>query len=182
LIFIDPFGLFACNSDGTVDNCGKPKNAAEGAAAWAQYQYEQGNKNYTKDADNRSCGGKGKWKCNCFVKEALQQGGELKSSQLPKHYDRGKKSKYFAQANELADLTKNTDVLGTGDGSVGNIVAWAAKSGSGHSGIVGCNGKIYSASQYEIIEWNNQTWFSYNQIIRYEITGREKVYRSLLND
>ena len=117
------------------------------------------------------------WKCNCFVKHALRKGGNVPYSSLPKHYVGGKPGNYFAQANEIADTTLNTGVLGVGDGSVGDIVAWPADSGSGHTGIIGCDGKIYSAIQDEIARWNETSWFSWNQLVRY-VGHREKVYRS----
>jgi RHS repeat-associated protein len=183
LNFSDPFGLFCCNKDGSVntnDSCCKDRSPSEKAAAWAQYQYEQNSKNYTFNAS--TCGGKGQWKCNCFVRDALQNGAGLRGKkQVPKHYIGGKKQWTFAKANELADITKNTDVLGTGDGSTGNIVAWANPKGSGHTAIVGCDKKIYSAGENEIYRWNRTTLFSAQQIARYVSTGRSKVYRNLLS-
>jgi len=180
VVFEDPLGLFRCKPDGSVDPIGEPDTPMEGAAAWAQYQYEQGNKDYTFAADNPSAGGKDQWKCNSFVRDAFIEGGGLDTSKLPKHYHKGKKSKYFATANELADLNKNEDVLAVGDGSVGDIVAWGSNTGMGHSGIVGCDGSIYSAGGNEIYRWNKTTWLSMNQILRYERYGRTKIYRRLL--
>jgi hypothetical protein len=177
--YIDPSGLFSCLPNGKVDPRGKPSTPSEGAAAWAQYQFEQGNKDYTYAADNPSAGGKNQWKCNSFVRDAFIEGGGLKRAQLPKHYHKGKKTSYFATANEIADPNKNTDLLEIGDGSTGDLVAWGSKSGSGHTGIIGCNGKIYSASKNEIVRWNNGTWTSWAQIVRYNLTGRKKVYRRL---
>jgi len=173
---VDPLGLFSCNSNGTVDPDGVPRTPSEGAAAWAQYQFEHNNKNYTYGSNSN--GGKNTWKCNSFVRDAMQKGGGLKGSQLPKHYINGKKQWTFATANELADKTKNKGVLKVGNGSVGNIVAWASSDGSGHSGIIGCDGKIYSAAKNQILRWNKTTWLSYNQIANYVFTGRPKVYRS----
>lgn len=157
----------------------RPKAPAEGAAAWAQYQYDKGNPNYALDADNAACGGRGAWKCNCFVKDAFKNGGGVADGKLPKHYVNGKKGKYFAMANELGNKSLNTDVLGIGDGSIGNIVAWPRSGDSGHSGIIGCDGKIYSATKDGLQRWNRGWIWSLTQIIRYKwITGREKVYRS----
>jgi RHS repeat-associated protein len=176
---IDQEGLIRCRSDGSVDPNGIPETPAEGAAAWAQYQYEQGSLNYTFDAD--TCGGSGQWKCNCFVRDALQIGGGLSGkNQVPKHYIAGKKQPTFATANELANITLNTEVLGVGDGSTGDIVAWGNLYGPGHCGIVGCNGMIYSAGKNEIYKWNKQTWMSWSQLTRYAFLSRPKVYRKLL--
>jgi hypothetical protein len=177
---IDPWGLMCCNPDGTVNTngeCCKDRPGSEKAGAWAQYQFHQGNKNYTKAAN--TCGGTGENKCNCFVADALRKGGGLDRSQLPNHYNNGKKTEWFARANELADISKNTDVLGIGDGSIGDIIAWENSGGPGHTGIVGCDGKIYSAGGEELYQWNNRTYSSWQQIVRYSLTGRKKVIRRL---
>lgn len=174
---MDLLGLVSCNADGSVDPEGTPGSIAEGAAAWAQLQFEAGNTDFTFESGKLpDCGGPNVWKCNCFVKHALQEGGDAPYSSLPKHYKDGEKGPYFAQANDLADRSLNTDVLGMGSGSPGDLVAWPADSGSGHAGIVGCDGRIYSATRDEIAAWNQWTFLSLQQILRY-LGRREKVYR-----
>ena len=104
----------------------------------------------------------------------MKNGGFTK---LPKHYSNGKKTQYFAKANEIADTSKNTDVLGVGDGSVGDLVAWPSQSGSGHVGIVGCNGKIYSAREFGIDRFNKT--FGIANLV-YRRLGRNPVYRRMI--
>jgi hypothetical protein len=177
LKFFDPLGLWSCDG-GSPNPTGAPKTPKEGAAAWAQYQYEHDNKSFTKDSDSLpDCGGKDAWKCNCFVKHAFQEGGDVPMSQLPRHYANGKPGPYFATANELANLRMNTGTLGEGSGAIGDIVAWPSSNGPGHTGIVGCDGKIYSAIQDGIARWNST--FSLQQFLRYTLTGRNTVYREL---
>lgn len=58
--WVDIFGLYCCNSDESVntnEECCKDRPASEKAGAWAQYQYEQGNQDYTFAKDNPSAGG-----------------------------------------------------------------------------------------------------------------------------
>jgi hypothetical protein len=55
------------------------------------------------------------------------------------------------------------------------IVTWPSSNGPGHTGIVGCDGKIYSAIQDGIARWNST--FSLQQFLRYTLTGRNTVYR-----
>jgi hypothetical protein len=124
------------------------------------------------------CGGARAWKCNCSVKHALMRGGGIPYSDLPRHYYKGRPGPYFTTANDLADTSLNAESLKVGDGSVGDIVAWVSSSGSGHTGVVGCDGKIYSATRDGIQQWNENAFFSYNQMVRYELTGRKKVYRT----
>ncbi len=79
---------------------------------------------------------------------------------MPKSYLNGKKSKYAARANDYANTSLNTDALDTIDLSnlkLGDIVAWPSSSGSGHVGIVGCDGKICNARENRIDRYN-QTW------------------------
>lgn len=178
---IDLLGLFSCNQNGSVNPVGISNSVGEGAGAWAQYQYEQNNTDFTYVSDAISdCGGAQRWKCNCFVKHALKEGGGVSYEDLPKHYHNGNKGEYFAQANDLANTTLNTDVLGMGNGKVGNIVAWGASIGSGHTGIIGCDGKIYSAVRDGIARWNKVTLFSAQQMMRY-FGRREKIYRTCCN-
>jgi RHS repeat-associated protein len=153
LRIIDPLGLISCNSDGTVNIEGVPQRPSEGAAAWAQHQYEINNTAYTKAS--KSCGGSGKWKCNCFVRDAFIQGGGLTLKDLPKYYrpDGSIDPNNFARANDLADPEKNTNVLKEGEGNMGDIVAWPA-SVTGHTGVVGCDGKLYSAREFGVSREN----------------------------
>ena len=174
LRFFDPLGLWSCNG-GDVDPTGVPGTAAEGAAAWAQYQYEKDNRDYTKDAANTSCGGAGAWKCNCFVKDAYQKGGGTPDKNLPKHYQNGKAGPYFAQANDWGNPSINKGIVGPGDGSVGNIVVWPKEGDNGHVGIVGCDGKVYSARRDGIDRSNRD--FGYNRFY-YWWEDREQIYRT----
>jgi len=174
LRYFDSLGLFSCLKNGKVNPTGMPSTAAEGAAAWAQYQYEIGSKDFTLDSSALpDCGGSGKYKCNCFVKHAYQEGGNISYENLPKHYYNDKPSKYFATANELADDDLNKNILGKGKGSRGNIVIWPKKGDSGHAGIVGCDGKIYSAVKDGIARWNRD--YSLSQFTRYTLTGRKYI-------
>ena len=178
--WVDIFGLYCCNSDKSVntnEECCKDRSASEKAGAWAQYQYEQGNQDYTFAADNPSAGGPNQWKCNSFVRDALNKGGGVSWSDLPKSYSNGKKSKYAARANDYANTSLNTDVLDTIDGSnlkPGDIVAWPSSSGSGHIRIVGCDGKIYNA-RGDGIDRYNPTWGYSNFYYRWK--KRNPVYR-----
>ena len=144
----DPSGLYSCNDDGTVNPKGKPKSPADGAAAWAQDQYDKKNKQYTKAAENASCGGKGPYKCNCFVRDAYYKGGEVPWKDLPKRNN----SDDFPLANELHNRTNNKGKLGKGDGSVGDIGALYRPNNSGHTGIIGCDGSFYSAGGTGILK------------------------------
>lgn len=122
------FDLYCCNSDGSIntnEECCKDRPASEKAGVWAQYQYEQGNQDYTFAEYNFSAGGPNQWKCNSFVRDALNKVGGVSWSDLPKSYSNGKKSKYAAHANNYANTSLNTDVLDTIDGSnlkLGDIV------------------------------------------------------------
>ena len=96
---------------------------------------------------------------------------------MPKSYSNGKKSKYAARANDYANTSLNTDVLDTIDGSnlkPGDIVVWPSSSGSGHVGIVGCDGKIYNARENRIDRYN-PTWGYSN--FYYRRKKRNPVYR-----
>ena len=176
----DPWGLMCCNGDGTVNTNEEEccnATAAEKAGAWAQYQYEQGNTNYTKAADNPSAGGPGAWKCNSFVRDALRKGGGVPWNKLPKTYKKGKKTTASARANDYANSSLNTDVLDTIDGSElkpGDIVAWPSASGPGHVGMIGCDGKIYNA-RGDGLDWFNPTWGLQNLL--YRKNDRSPVYR-----
>jgi large repetitive protein len=174
--WIDYTGLFGCNPDGSVNTNSEGdanRSANEKAGAWAQYQYEQGNIDYKYSANY--AGGADSWKCNVFVRDALQKGGGLDNSKIPKHYNNGKKTKWFARANEIADLNLNQDVLDPVKGSLqpGDLVAWP-NSDTGHVGIVGCDGRIYNARK-DGIDSFNQKWGWAN--IRYRAIGRSPVYR-----
>jgi len=169
---IDPLGLYSCNPDGTVLPTGVPDSPAEGAAAWAQDQFERGSKNYTKAAN--TCGGPGAWKCNCFVRDAFIKGGGLTLEQLPKYYrpDGAKDDGNFARANDLGNRSRNQDTLGMGTGAVGDIVAYPAP-GTGHAGVIGCDGRVYSAREHGIAA-------EYKAVLRlvYWWNDRDTVYRS----
>ncbi len=174
--FIDYSGLFCCNPDGSVNTndkecCNRPAN--EKAGAWAQYQYEQSNQDY--NYSSKYAGGSNTWKCNVFARDALQKGGGLDRSKTPKHYNNGKKTKWFARANEIADPSKNQDVLDdVTDGlQPGDLVVWPA-SDTGHVGVVGCDGRIYNARKDGIDSFNPK-WGWAN--LRYRAIGRAPVYR-----
>lgn len=103
-----------------------------------------------------------------------EKGGGISLGKLPKAYDvKGYPTKNYARANDYANINTNKGILGMGDGSVGNIVAWASSQGSGHTGIIGCDGKIYSATEYNIAEWNKD--FSWHQFWYCDLMGRKSL-------
>jgi len=176
---IDPLGLksktpkvYCCNSDGTVNTeCCENRSPNEKAGAWAQYQYEIGNKKYTNPTGIRSG-----WKCSTFVWDAYRKGARLPESSIP----RGRKyPNWPARSNELADPKFKPNVLPEVKWGFqlepGDIVGWESSGDMGHVGIVGCSGKIINARQFQIDSYN--VYFSSARIY-YEVwENRHPVYR-----
>ena len=182
--YIDPLGLksntpkaFCCNPDGTVNTnpkCCEDRSPNEKAGAWAQYQSESGNKNYTNPTGKRSG-----WKCSTFVWDAYRKGARLPEKKIP----RGKQySRWPARSNELADPKFKPDILPVLDNGrnlkPGDIVAWPDPNDTmGHVGIIGCNGKIINARKYDIDEYD--VYFDWGSL-KYRPPfswGRSPVYR-----
>jgi len=177
----DPFGLFCCKSDGTVetnDACCQNASANEKAGAWAQYAYKNPGKlnadfyMHDKNADVNKP--KGYWRCNTFVWDSYRRGAGVSSSKIPKHPG----TIWPAYANDIANTnfgTKTMSTVGdTGELEPGDIVAWPNTEDSGHVGIVGCDGSIYSARSDEI-DYFNPTWGFNNWY--YRIFRRSPIYR-----
>ncbi len=106
--------------------------------------------------------------------DSYRKGGDVPTGKIPKHPG----SRWPAFANDLANPEFEPDTLPVVNSGLqlqpGDAVAWPAARGSGHSGIIGCDGKIYSARSDRIDRWN--VYFGWNSF-RYRLGGRSPVYR-----
>jgi len=167
LNLLDAFGLkskagpeaFCCNPDGTVNTdpkCCKDKSPHEKAAAWAQYMYENPDstnwKFYTSKYNADKNRPQGYDRCNTFVWDSYRKGGKVPNSKIPKSSDY---PKWPAFANDIANTEFENEKLSVVDSAFdlqpGDIVAWPSNNEeSGHTGIIGCNGRIINARSDKI--------------------------------
>ena len=177
---IDPLGLWGCNADGNIDPNKTPASPNEGAAAWAQYMYEKQDKLdvdfYLKNRNADKNNSKGYWRCNIFVWDAYKKGGEVPSAKIPNHPG----TRWPAYANDIGDPKFKPEVLPMVDNwrdlKAGDLVAWPNQGDSGHTGIIGCDGKIYNARSDTIDRWHPVFGF---HSIKYRLpwVNRPPVYR-----